>query len=293
MTLRKQLKHGGKLCLHNNWGKAVAIVLLGIAIYLLFTMVETMISMLLGVPFYVDVTTSGLVWKGMTNISAVSLVLSLIMTIGSFIVVTPLNLGVTQWYYSLSEGESEDILSIFGCFSNRRMFFRSLLLRANIVVRSLLWAVVYFLIPGLFLGVSMWYGVNGPDNNAYLLGTMGMIFSFMLGILMSVFYMITIQKYFLARYYLLDGETSVHQALKMSRRVSRGKREQIFLFKLSYAGWFLTCLLVVPVLYVFPYYQMSALLYARFLMEEHVRSTQLVPVQPEEEPEIPSENEEN
>lgn len=281
MTLRKQVKYNGRRCLYNNWGKAIAIVLLSVAIYLLFTMVESMISMLLGVPFFVDYGDPGYYLDNLPNLSWVSMTLTLIMAIGSFLVVTPLNLGITQWYYSLSDGESEDILSIFGCFSNRKIFFRSLVLRLNILVREALWALLYFLIPGAILCVSSWYSYNGPEQWAYLLGTVGTIFGVMLGLLFSVFYGITIQKYFLAKYYLISGEVGVLGALKQARRASKGKRESIFLFKLSYIGWFASCVLVIPVLYVFPYYEVSSLLYARVLMEQHARSTQLVPVEPQ------------
>mgnify|MGYP000496139482 CR=1 FL=1 len=40
MTLRKQVKYNAKRCLCNSWGKAVAISLMGVAIYLLFAIIE-------------------------------------------------------------------------------------------------------------------------------------------------------------------------------------------------------------------------------------------------------------
>lgn len=40
MTLRKQVKYNAKRCLCNSWGKAVAISLMGVAIYMLFAIIE-------------------------------------------------------------------------------------------------------------------------------------------------------------------------------------------------------------------------------------------------------------
>lgn len=47
MTLRKQVKYNAKRCLCNNWGKAISIVLLNTAVYLLFAIIEMMIAQLL------------------------------------------------------------------------------------------------------------------------------------------------------------------------------------------------------------------------------------------------------
>lgn len=47
MKLRKQIKLNAKRCLCNNWGKAVSIVLLTSAIYLLFVIIEMLANLLL------------------------------------------------------------------------------------------------------------------------------------------------------------------------------------------------------------------------------------------------------
>ena len=46
MKLRKQIKLNAKRCLCNNWGKAVSIVLLTSAIYLLFVIIEMIANLL-------------------------------------------------------------------------------------------------------------------------------------------------------------------------------------------------------------------------------------------------------
>ena len=50
MTLRKQVKYNAKRCLCNNWGKAISIVLLNTAVYLLFAIIEMIIAQLLELP---------------------------------------------------------------------------------------------------------------------------------------------------------------------------------------------------------------------------------------------------
>ena len=40
MKLHKLVKQNGKRCLYNNWGKAIAIVMLNVGISLFFTLLE-------------------------------------------------------------------------------------------------------------------------------------------------------------------------------------------------------------------------------------------------------------
>ena len=142
MTLRKQVKYNAKRCLCNNWGKAISIVLLNTAVYLLFAIIEMMIAQLLELPIG-DST----ILMSVSGAHTLSFILSLLMSIGSFLLMVPLNLGIMRWYHSLSDGVSEDIMGIFSCFANRKMFFRSLWLSLNTGVRIALTAVLYLFLP--------------------------------------------------------------------------------------------------------------------------------------------------
>ncbi len=282
MNVHKLVKQNGKRCLYNNWGKAVAITLLLIATCLFFLLLELIITLIFGSPQMVDVGNDGLYWNDLPNTTLLSLCLSSIMSIGSFLILAPLEVGITAWNYGLSEGKSPEVLQIFNCFSSR-LYFKSLTLKIHLWGRRLLWALVFFAIPAAILGGSIWALTYGPyylrGDLAIILGSCGLLFGGALTLLFGIFYAIHIQKYFLAEYYLVNEGCGVWTALKKSRHASRGKRGEIFLFRLGYLPWFLSCLLVVPCMYVLPYYNISAMLYARVLMEQHSRSTKLVPVQ--------------
>lgn len=282
MNLRKQIKYNGKRCLYNNWGKAVAIVLLMMSVALLFTVVELIISLVFGTPQFVDYGNDGYWLNNLPNTSLLSIVLTAIMSLGAFLVTAPLNLGITRWYYELSEGESPEILSIFNCFSSRQ-YFRALSLQIHTLGRMLIWALIYFALPAALLAASIWAMNYGPyymnADMCYVIGSMGTFFAGLAGLFFGVLYAVNMQKYFLARYYVANEQLGVWEALKKSRHASKGRRGEIMLFKLSFLPWFISCLLVLPSLYVVPYYKISSMLYARVLMEQHRRSTQLVPVE--------------
>ena len=284
MKLRKLVKQNGKRCLYNNWGKAIAIVLLMLAVSLLFTIVELIIGMVFGTPQMVDVGNDGYWLNNLPNTSLLSIALTAIIAVGAFLVTAPLKLGITRWYYELSEGDSPEILSIFNCFSSRQ-YFRALSLQIHILGRMILWALLYFALPIVVLGASLWVLDYGPYymnlDMCYVIGSMGLMFTVLLTVFFGFFYAVAMQKFFLARYYVTNENLGVWEALKKSRHATKGKRGEILLFRLSFLPWFLSCALVLPCLYVQPYYEISAMLFARVMIEEHHRSTQLVPVESE------------
>lgn len=284
MKLHKQVKANGRRCLYNNWGKAVAIALLQLAIYLLFALLELILSLIFG--------SSRMLEGGyLPGTTLLSMLLTLILAVGGFLIDSPLKLGITQWYYGLSEGRSDEVLNIFSFFSGWKSYFRALLLQVNIWGRKLILGIFYFLLPALTGAASVWcldFGDRYLSSDlSYVLGSMGLLFSLLLALLLGVCYAIAVQRFFLAPYYVANEDMGVWEALKKSRHASRDKRGEIFLFKLSWLPWFLSCLLVIPAIYAVPCYKMSAMLYARVLMEQHCRSTQIVPLDPETEEEEP------
>ena len=170
MTLRKQVKYNAKRCLCNNWGKAISIVLLNTAVYLLFAIIEMMIAQLLELPIG-DST----ILMSVSGAHTLSFILSLLMSIGSFLLMVPLNLGIMRWYHSLSDGVSEDIMGIFSCFANRKMFFRSLWLSLNTGVRIALTAVLYLFLPTVGFVLSSFL-LSSHLSEALFLGSLSLDF---------------------------------------------------------------------------------------------------------------------
>lgn len=281
MSLHRQVKINGRKCLANNWGKAVAIVLLSLAVYLLFAIVETIISTMLGISIpNQSFRTMDELASNIPDTSILSLILTTVMAIGSFLIIVPLNLGITGWYQKLSDGYSDDILTIFSCFSNRNMMLRSLGLYLNIGIRTLIVGILHLIIPVCTIVLSSWTLHSGKFDGAYFVGSLGMVFGIILLCVLGTFFLIYVQKYFLCKYYLLDGKTTVKDAVRSSIQATRGLRDSIFLYKLSFIGWAILGIFSLPLLYIIPYYSSSSMLYARFLIEQDRQENKLAVYQP-------------
>lgn len=71
------------------------------------------------------------------------------------------------------------------------------------------------------------------------------------------FLFVMLQRYSAWQYYLCNEKYGVVSSLYKSLEKTEGRYFEIALFKASMLGWLLSCLLVLPVVYVIPYYRIS------------------------------------
>ncbi len=85
----------------------------------------------------------------------------------------------------------------------------------------------------------------------------------------GVFYFLFNSSFFLCDYYFIDGAcVSFRHLISCSQRDMRGKNTLLTRMKLSFIGWFAFCLLLLPVPYVWGYYNQSLAVAAAEFMKE-------------------------
>ncbi len=72
---------------------------------------------------------------------------------------------------------------------------------------------------------------------------------------------------FLIPYYFIKGEfISFRHLLSSSQSAMRGKTQSLLRLKMSFAGWLLSCVLILPCAYVWSYYNQTMAAYAEEIM---------------------------
>lgn len=75
--------------------------------------------------------------------------------------------------------------------------------------------------------------------------------------------------FFLARYYFASGSySSLYKLFSLSYKKLKGKRAQVLKKRLSFMGWFLSCILIFPSAFVRSYYSESMARLAKELIED-------------------------
>jgi len=124
-----------------------------------------------------------------------------------------------------------------------------------------------FLLPGAFLLAGAFYGLlyDGAARNVFFTVVAAGAVLTLLGLF---FGSAALQRYFLAPFLLARYPAlQPREALRKSIVIMDEHCLQALLFKLSFSPWFLLCLLVFPVFYVWPYYQQACAVWAKNLQE--------------------------
>lgn len=266
--LRKQLKTDARRVLYTRRAEAAASTLLtaaciGFGIFMLFALAYAFgirdlekIYSLPSVPPELWVT--GEVFTNPeTYRSAAGVLLFLLL-------VSPLRAGQAYWYLENSRGRSIPAASPF---HSLRIYARALYVS--------MYDVLLRLISFLPLLAFIWFGHLGIQAGATYFGWGGMtrrLLLLALWLIASAFVILWlwfIQRWVLLPYLAMERpELGVRDALRISRRATRGYRFELLYARFSFLGWALLSLLLLPILYAFPYYGQTMALYARYLLEQ-------------------------
>lgn len=137
------------------------------------------------------------------------------------------------------------------------------------VFLSLAWGALYFS-PFISVVATIYYYFNSGEFSRNI-GLTLMISAFILFIIGSSFMFITLKRYSMC--YPIIFETEEKDSLKIIEKsidIMNEKSLNFSFYNVSFWGWVLSCALLLPVIYVLPYKQMSKYSYYNFATREKI-----------------------
>ena len=269
------IKKNSKEALKGNWGSACAFLLILFGLVASFQMLEEAVATVFGYNTQINVNfklinLTTLIHDPNFYIPMISLIVFAIL---QFFVFVPMIFGYYSWFYSIADGKALETAQIFGYFSSFQMYMKTILMAVNLFFRSLLWSIL-MLVPGILsvtisTQISNNYTLSAKPY-AMLISTLLSIFGVLLIIVGIIFLAIILQKYFLAKYILIqNSDKNVRECIKFSILMMKGHKKDVLLFRISFLGWFLLLpfTLFVGSLYVLPYQATSLAAYARYIIQ--------------------------
>ncbi len=269
MGLSKTVKMNAKRALTGAWGSAIGVMVITLLPSIMINILETIIRTVSGVPEFMDyAATPSIAFDDMANVAVISTLISLMISALIFFVMTPLQQGCARWFYHRTGGEQEPVSGVFFYFESAKSYFRSLGLYFQIALRTFLWMLLPALPMAATITFLLFYkhqfGGNLP-NAAYAVVVILMVIWAILLVALSVLISL---RYFLAPYLLAEHpEQKASQCIKSGVRLVKGHKAELFGFMLSFIGWMLLCIFIIPIFYVMPYMQSSYAVYARYLIQ--------------------------
>ncbi len=242
-----QIKKASRQCLKGNVKKSAVLL-----IYIILN-----VAVLTAVPYLLNNHVSS--FTGILAACAAVLILNL-FSYSTFMT------GRSAWF--LFYKKKKRLLKTIYWFSPSRLS-KSLGTYLSLLVRKAALASA-FLLPGAAIIVSaVILALNGGvEFNLFVSWIAGGGVILISG---AVFMMIVIQRYFLVPYIRVENpKMKSKEIFALSRREMNGNMKKAFLLKLSFAPLFLICLTVLPIPYVWSYYNQSCALLAKSLRKSEV-----------------------
>ncbi|HCC00067.1 MAG TPA: hypothetical protein DEP42_02405 [Ruminococcaceae bacterium] len=252
--IRFQAKLQGRRMLTGKWRHAILITFLFVLLVLGVSLLEKALRTSLHIP--------QLDSHMLLNMDPRSALISGVFCVVTFLVITPLTTGQTEWYWHLAQNKERPIGDVLGWFGSLRLYGKSILLGLQIIWRMALWGLAVYAAPIVLMLIDEFIlGYESLPSAILYLVAMVLI------LVGSVFLTFIAMRYFLAVYLLVEkASRKTTDCVKASVRYSRSFRWEIFKFQWSFIFWWLLCYLFIPIFYVYPYYSISSVELARHVL---------------------------
>ncbi len=170
----------------------------------------------------------------------------------SFVLTGALSLCVQTFFLACAGGRSAPLFS----WVSPRRALRAGAAKAVLFTFKAIWGLPCFL-PCAVCGTLVYLRLqNGVMNYGSAITLF--ILTALLGVIGFIFWSIAVQRYFFVTFELAaHPEKSIFEAVGTSVDRAAPQLTQLFLFKLSFLPWWLLCVAVVPVFFVWQYYKQS------------------------------------
>ena len=148
-----------------------------------------------------------------------------------------------------------------------KFVFKSLLLHIKILILKLFWLFFYALPWAICLTILTYMYIKSTLPYSIFI-----ILSFATSLLFSLclfMYKATVFRYSLSLYYLLfNKKEKINTAIKKSIKSTDSYIQNALLLKASLTGWLLSCILLIPIPYVLPYYKLCNTIFLHYCVAE-------------------------
>ncbi len=176
-----------------------------------------------------------------------------------FLFICSLKLGEQFLYFIKASGGRGRLNLLFRFFTFSRSF-RAFSLYIRLTALKMLW-LLYFLFPcAVCYGITFYlynYGSILPVVFYILTAGSSILLSFCI-----LMWRVTFFRYNAAPYYVcLNPKITPKEAIRKSIYFTDGLLRESVLFESSFFGWFLSCIGIIPLIYVLPYFKISKALF--------------------------------
>ena len=169
-----------------------------------------------------------------------------------------------MWHCRIGEKKRADEGVMLYCIFSQ-MHFKKIFLDFSVILRKIIYDLLLSL-PGIALIFLSFFMYRSYGENGYLFSVT--VISGVISLLTGLGFSFCIkQRYFLTKYLSMKySDLTVNETVLLSSKIMDGRCFKTVIFKLSFIPQFALCLLILPSVYVIPYYRQSCVCLKRELI---------------------------
>lgn len=194
----------------------------------------------------------------------ISLAVSVAMLALTLLSYRALRLGSDRYMLKRAQGVHADTRDIFFYFRPAQATSLIGHSTALLIIRLLLFLLVN--IPAVLSSLLVYFLARSSASALVL--TIIALSSIAFFISALYFYSLLSASLFLVKYYYIKGEyLCLRHLVSSSADAMKGRSRELFLLRLSFTGWFFSCLFIFPIGYVWSYYNQTLAAYGDEIMK--------------------------
>lgn len=288
MRISRYIKRNSRRALAENWSQGVAAGLILTLSTLLSLLTEQTLYRILNSQEYRAILERIPVIQGWLSSghygAVVHLLTILVVGVIEFFLLIPLLLGICKWAFAVVSAKPAPITYLFYYYTGFRKYRTCIHMGLSIFFRMFGYLLVGILPAACIYSLGMFYQ-NSSDYSSYIAAVIRG-FSILFLVMGLIYTAYAMMKYVLAGYlYADDLSLRPSQAIHGSVRIMARERFHFLWLVASFLPLFLCCILVVPLLFVIPYFSVCSAMYAKYLIERDKRLVQPLLQEEKETPE--------
>lgn len=257
----KQIKDKAKETLRGNWPMAVAITATVLSLLLL----DIILQYILMTVFRVDAVWSVISPTTLPHYSMVAgFGITAFSAAYSLFLFVPFLMGVLRWFWKNSRDENNSLSEVFYYFSSSKLFFKTVYIAFLLFLLVILGAVVCF-IPYIIMNQLTkpeFYSLFGCGMPLWASGLFPLVQFFKLaGMILFLCWVTRYMLFFVP--FFENEQAKVGAIISGSIALTKGRLLRLVGFVLSFIGWALLCLFLLPALFILPYTLAGLVEYAK------------------------------
>lgn len=268
------VKREAKGLLTNNWSRALSALCISLLALVLFLLVNNFVLSLVNlvgamkddaVNNQPHTLTEFYKYFSSDNARG-NLILSGVLAAFYFMIVSPLRLGVTNWYQSLAICGNLQVGQIFYFYRTNELFKEALLFELARLIRHAIALAVTLSPAAVCFGMALNASKSSQGNMLTLIAAGAALL--IVGLIVYAYVAI---RWFAAKYLYVSGrDYGVGECFRYSNKYMKKHTGKVMLLIFTCIPMWLSCVFVLPALYVIPYFNAIMAAAAQDIIDENV-----------------------